>query len=185
MKKILFLLFFISTSSQAAFVIETMSGYSSSTNKTATTTTVSDVHNHFFVGASLGQKQRAYIGQNISLISQSIKTATENKFSTTELGPKFTYYFSDENVFYVSFAWNPYAKGTRTTAGIAEDISGWSYMATYGAALKISNSFHLGVSLNYHALNVTEKVNASNVTSKITDSYTSLMPMITLSFRFH
>jgi hypothetical protein len=184
MKKIIVLLFFIASSAQAAFLIETMSGYSSNTNTTASETSSSDIHNHLLIGASIGQKQRFYIGQNISIISQSIKNSGENKYSSTELGPRLTYYFNDENVYYVSMGWNPYAKGTVSVSGVSDKFSGWSYMGTLGAAVKINNNFHLGVSLNYHTLSVTEKVNSSNVTSKVSETYNSMMPMITLSLRF-
>jgi hypothetical protein len=185
MKKLLLsLLAIYASTAHAGFMIETMSGFNSSSDSN-TSTTITDSSNHIFVAASLGQKARLYIGQNISLISQQIKTTNTNKISTTELGPRMTYFFSDDNMFYFTAAWNPYAKGTRTVSSVSSDISGWSYLAGLGAELKVNRAFKIGGSLNYHALNVTKSIDSSNVATEVSHSYTSLMPMINLCLSFH
>jgi hypothetical protein len=184
MKKLLLTLIAIfATTAQAGFMIETMSGYNSSTDSN-TSTTITDTNNHIFVAASLGQRARLYIGQNISLISQQIKTTNTDKISTTELGPRMTYFFSDDNMFYFTAAWNPYAKGKRTVANVDTDISGWSYLAGLGAELKVNRVLKIGGSLNYHALNITKSIDSSNVATEVSHSYTSLMPMINLCLAF-
>jgi hypothetical protein len=184
MKKLLLSLIAIfATTAQAGFMIESMSGYNSSTDSN-TSTTITDTNNHIFVAASLGQRARLYIGQNISLISQQIKTTNTDKISTTELGPRMTYFFSDDNMFYFTAAWNPYAKGKRTVANVDTDISGWSYLAGLGAELKVNRILKIGGSLNYHALNITKSINSLNVATEVSHSYTSLMPMINLCLSF-
>jgi len=184
MKKLLIsLLFVLASNVQAAFMIQTMTGYNSSSDSN-TSTTITDTNNHLFVAASIGQRARLYIGQNISLISQQIKTTNTNKISTTELGPRMTFFFNDENMFYFTAAWNPYAKGKRTVANVETDISGWSYLAGLGAELKVNRILKIGGSLNYHALNVTKSIDSSNVATEVSHSYTSLMPMINLCLSF-
>ena len=184
MKKIIILLLTIFASNvHAGFMLQTMSGYNSSSDSN-TSTTITDTHNHVYVAAGIGQRSRLYIGQNISIISQQLKTTNTNKISTTELGPRITLFFNDENTFYFTAAWNPYAKGKRTVANVETDISGWSYLAGMGAELKVSRILKIGASVNYHALNVTKSINSANVATELTDSYTSLMPMINLCLSF-
>jgi hypothetical protein len=141
------------------------------------------VTNHIFVGASFDSKEKIVVGQNISLVSNQFKTTTTDKISTTELGPRLNYYFNDEKNYFVSFAWNPYAKGTRTVAGVSEEISGWSYLMAVGATLKMGNNFFMGASLNYHSLAITKSI-ASNTATTVNNAYSSLMPMLNISLRF-
>lgn len=182
-KKIIFSLFFTLNSAHAAFMINTMTGYSSSADS-KTSTNISDVTNHIFIGASLGVKQKLFVGQNITIFTHQLKTTATDKLNTTELGPRLTYFFDDANVFYGTLGWNPYAKGKRTVAGVTEDISGFGLLAGLGAEVKINRSFHIGGSINYKSLSISESVSAANVATKESNTYTSLMPMINLSFRF-
>lgn len=183
MKKLGLILFFVVNTAHAAFMFDTMTGFTT-TSDSKTTTDTSDITNHVFLGASLGQRQRFFIGQNVTFFSHSIKQSTTDKVSTLELGPRMTYFFSDDNVFYFSFAWNPYAKGTRTVNSVTEDISGFSLLASLGAEVKINRNFHIGGSINYHSLKISKAINSANQASTVSDSYSSMMPMLNLSFRF-
>lgn len=182
-KKILVTTFVFMNSAHAAFMIDTMTGYSSSSDS-KTTTDVSGISNHIFIGASLGSRQRLFVGQNITLFTHEIKTSTTNKVSTLELGPRLTYFFNEGNVFYGTLGWNPYAKGTRTIGSETEEISGYGLLVGLGAEVKINRNFHIGGSLNYNSLNISKSISSANVAKEVTDSYTSLMPMLNLSFRF-
>ena len=184
MKKLLLTFFMFSSVANAAFIIDTNTGYYTSSDA-KTSSSVTDMNNSIFIGASLGQRQTFFLGQNISLVSQEVKTASSNKISTTELGPRLIYFLSEAGVFYVTFAWNPYAKGTRSLGTADETISGWSYSGGLGAQVKINRNFNIGVCLNYRSLTVTETTNASKVTSTVSNAYSSMMPMINFSLRFH
>lgn len=185
MNKILISTFLLTltTGVQASFMFNTMTGYSTSSDS-KTTTDISDLSNHFFLGASIGSKDRLFVGQNITIFNHQIKTTTTDKVNTLELGPRLVYFFTDENVFYGTLGWNPYAKGNRTVAGATEEISGYGLLAGLGAELKINRNFHIGASLNYHTLSVSKAINSANVASTVSDTYSSVMPMINLSFRF-
>lgn len=183
MKKILIAIFFLINTAHAAFIVDNMTGYSSSSDS-KTTTDISDLSNHLFIGASLGSKQRLYVGQNITFFTHQIKTASTNKVNTLELGPRFTYFFNETNTFYGTVGWNPYAKGKRTIGDVTEEISGYGLLVGLGAELKINRTFYIGGSLNYKSLNISKSISAANVATEVTDTYTSLMPMINLSLRF-
>ncbi len=184
MKKILLASLFVINSAHAAFMIDTTAGFSSTTDS-KTSSKTSDISSHTFIGASIGSKQRAYIGQNITYFSQQLTTATVNKINTLELGPRLTYFFTDENTFYVMAAWNPYAKGKRTVGTTTEDVSGYAFVAGLGAEVKVNRNFYIGGSLSYHSLNITKAISATNVATTASDKYNSMMPMINLSLRFH
>ncbi|MBC7539324.1 MAG: outer membrane beta-barrel protein [Bacteriovorax sp.] len=183
MKKILLISFFLINTAHATFMIDTMTGYSSSSDS-KTTADVSDISNHIFVGASIGSQQRTFIGQNVTIFTHQLKKSTTDKINTLELGPRLTYFFTEENVFYGTLGWNPYAKGKRTIASVTEDISGYGLLAGLGAEIKINRNFHIGGSFNYHRISISKTISASNVASSVSDTYSSMMPMINLSFRF-
>lgn len=184
MRKLLCLfLAVLSTSAHADWLVGLNSGYHSSTDGN-TKFEFSDMINHAFLGASIGSKDLLYIGQNISYQSTQYKTTGTDKISVLELGPRFNYYFNTEKTVLLMLAWNPYAKGTRTTSsGASQDISGWSYLAGLGYEVKMSRGFYLGASIMYHNINIT-KYELSNVSTEVSESYSSIMPMINLSFRF-
>lgn len=184
LKKLAISIFFLTISSaHAAFMIDTMTGYSSSSDS-KTTTDISDVTNHIFIGASIGARQRLFVGQNITIFTHQLKTSTTDKVNTLELGPRMTYFFDASNVFYGTLGWNPYAKGKRTVNSVTEEISGYGLLVGLGAEVKINRNFHIGGSINYKSLNISKSISAANVATEESDTYTSLMPMLNLSFRF-
>lgn len=167
----------------AGFLLGLNSGYHSSSDGN-TNFTFNDMINHGFIGASVGSKDQLYLGQNISYQTTTYKTTGNDKISTMELGPRLNYYFNADKTVLFMLAWNPYAKGTRTTsAGASQDVSGWSYLAGLGYEIKINRTFYVGASLMYHAINIT-KYEVSNTSTNVSQSYTSISPMINMSFRF-
>jgi hypothetical protein len=178
------LLFFASAASRAAFLIDVSTNYHSDEDD-VTTFTYSRFDYRGFLAASLDSKQKFYFGQNVSQFGRDFKNgSTTGKYSVLELGPRFQYYFSGERTFYMSAAWNPYVKGSRTVGTTEEDISGSSYFINLGWQLKIGRSFSLGASINYHAISITKETDTNNVETDVTDSYTTIYPMLEFSFRF-
>ena len=176
-------LILISSAVMADFKIDINTGFNSYEDG-GTKFTFADTTNHIYIGASLGSKGQFYIGQNITILSHDFKTTTSTKVSTLELGPRMTYYFNNDRTIFVTAAWNPYAKGKRTTlAGLNEEISGYGLLAGLGYELKLSRNFYMGASLMYHALNVS-KAEVNNTSTEVSETYTSLTPMINLGLRF-
>lgn len=173
----------IATSAYADFKIDLNTGYNSYTDG-ANEFEFGDMTNHIYIGASIGSRDLLYIGQNVTIFSNEFNTGKATDISTLELGPRFTYYFSTAKTVFITFAWNPYAKGTRTTvAGTTEDISGSSLLGGIGYELKLNRNFFLGASLMYHSLSVS-KAEVNNVSTEVSESYTSMTPMINLGLRF-
>ncbi len=180
---ILFLIILFSQTANAAFMVDWLAGYASH-SEGKSNLEFGDMTHHFFLGATLGGKEKFYFGQNVSSVAREYKNTSTTKISTLELGPRMNWYFDEGKSIYMGLAWNPYVKGTRVQAGAAsEDVSGWSYLASFGYELKISKNFHLGASLNYHTINIS-KAEVNNVSTEESSAYSSLTPMINLSFRF-
>jgi hypothetical protein len=173
----------VTNTAKADFMLALNSGYYSNSDG-STKFTFSDMTNHLFIGASLGSKAQLYLGQNVSKKVTQYKTTGTDKISTLELGPRINYYFNVDKTLLMILAWNPYAKGERTTAaGATQDISGYSFLVGLGYEIKMSRSLYLGTSIVYNALNIS-KYEVSNTSTEVSESYSSITPMINLSFRF-
>lgn len=175
--------FYFLPNAHGSFMVSMNSGYHSNSDG-KNNYSFKDMTHHFFLGAGLGSKDQLFLGQNITSLSTEYKTSATTKISTLELGPRLIYYFNADKNILLTLAWNPYAKGERTTlAGATQDISGSSLMAGLGLELKMSQSFYLGASLMYHSLSVS-KYEVNKVSTEVSESYTSITPMMNLCFRF-
>lgn len=183
---ICFIYLFFLSSARAAFNIELFGNYTSDTDN-VDNESYSKMYYGLFLGASLDGKQTFYFGQNIMMHTREIKGAGASQASTlsvTELGPRFTLFMGDTQSWALSVAWHPYAKGERQRSGQTEEISGWAYLASFGYTLKLSRAFALGANITYHALNISKSVDSGNTESEVSHSYTNIIPMIVISFRF-
>lgn len=145
----------------------------------------SKLNGALFIGASVGKKDKLYIGQNVSKYTRTDKQdgLESAEIGVLEIGPKLLYYFNEDKNIFFSGTWNPYAKGERKDAN-TNKISGWSYNLALGYHLKINRFFYLGASLNYHNLNITTETDSSNQETEVSQTFTSIFPLIELVFHF-
>ena len=175
----------LSFSLQADFIIDLANNFSIDEGDVENLE-FSKMSNRAFLGASLDDAGKFYFGQNISSFSREFKvTSGTSELSVLELGPRVQLYFNDMKTIFITLAWNPYLKGDRTnTTGASEEISGSSILGAIGYQMKLSKKFHLGGTLNYHSISISKSTDSSNVESDVSQSYSSIYPMIELSFRF-
>ncbi len=174
---------FLSPHTKASFLIDWQLGYGAH-GETKTDLGFQDLTNHFFLGAALGKKEQLYFGQNITSQSKTYDSSSQTDISTLELGPRLHWFFNEEKTLLLILAWNPYAKGSRISAGgTATDVSGSSLLVGLGYELKISKMFYLGASINYHSLSIS-KSEVNNVSTEESSKYTSITPMLNFSLRF-
>lgn len=174
----------LSPNTHAGFLVDLSANYHSDEDDVETFS-YSKMDYRGFLAANLDSKGKLYFGQNISQFGREYKNgATTGKYSVLELGPRFQYYFSGDRSFYMAAAWNPYVKGSRTVSSEETDISGSSYFINFGWQLKISRSFALGASINYHSISITKETDSDNVETDVTNSYSQIYPMIEISLRF-
>lgn len=184
MKRIILILVLMIFSSLAfaKFEVQSSLGYTSESDG-KTKNTFSDLTYHVFIGASIDNKEKLQIGPSYSSISNTFKSTNTDTLATTEIGSRIMYYFNEERNFFVSVTWNPYASGKRKATNVSADITGWSYVASFGALMKTSSNFLLGGNLSYHSLAVSKGTVGTTTTTEST-TYTSLMPMLLIAYRF-
>lgn len=187
MKKLkLYLIIFLSTfslTSSAAFTLQWSTIYVNDEDDSSNFS-YNKMNNSVFLAASFDKSQKFYFGQHLLSFSREFQSGSETvSISTTELGPKFLYYFSQAKTVFVSGSWNPYTKGDRTSSSATEEISGSSIITSLGYHIKLSKKFLLGASVNYHALSISKVTEGSSETD-VSQSYTSIYPMIELAFHF-
>ena len=184
---ILTILLLISTNVHSKFYVQHSLGYQTH-SEDVENTAYSLMGNLLFIGASIGSSQTFYFGQSLHMSSLTYSTASgsDGSMSTTGIGPRFIWFFNDNMEWNLSFAWHPYSKGTRTKAldSSDDDISGSSMIIGLSYQLKITKGFFLGASMNYYTYSVTKETDSSDTSTDVTNTYTTIMPMIDLSFRF-
>ena len=149
--------------------------------------TYSMMRNLSVVGSTFGKNDQLVIGWSFlkwSKEHQGSASTTSVDLSLLEMGPRFIWYMDQDKNISLSAIWNPFVSGDRTTsAGVAEDITGNSYLVSLIYQFKVSKHFFIGASLNYHATSIAESKVGTTATDE-TDSYTDLYPAFDFSFRF-
>ena len=184
----IFLLLFMSypTSSEAAFLISSNINYQSDKDESAEQKSETSLNYiKLQLAASINKRDTLFLGWNINSWSKSIKygTTNEDEYSILEMGPKFTWFTSDEYRFYFAFEYNPYAKGTRKIAGTERDTDGSSMGFGVGYRLKITKAFSMGASL-YQMTTTVDTDTVTTTTTQRGDKVTFMLPMLELSFNF-
>lgn len=171
------LLLLLPTLAQAKFMLQYGLHYSSDTEKTEDDDVkTSKTFHKLFLGGSVNQRKTLFFGWNINSWSND-KGVDDGNYSMTEMGPRLTYYFSENYNFFATAEWNPYAKGDREP----EEVSGSSLGVGIGYRFKLSRSLGFGAGIYYHSLSLKE-AKEGNTEENISDSKTSLMPMLELTF---
>ncbi len=180
---LLLVLIYSSGASANKLMVELFSNFTSSSDDHSGTFEFSRMTNGIFLGAAISKKQQLYFGQNVIQYSRSYNDGSTTEVSMLELGPRFTFFFSENKTWHMNLVWNPYAKGERT-AGSTETIDGWSYEIALGYQYKINKRFHMGATVVYHSLAITTVTNSSNTETETSYTYSSIYPLLTFNMRF-
>ncbi|MBA2405060.1 MAG: hypothetical protein H0V66_09845 [Bdellovibrionales bacterium] len=134
-----------------------------------------------FLAASVNSNKTLFFGWNINSWGSTLtKNSDEESYDVLEMGPRLTYFFSEERRAYITGEWNPYAKGDRDKTGTSAEISGSSIGLGVGYRFKLSRLIGLGAALHYHTLNVKEE-KIGSTENDISDKITNIMPMLELT----
>jgi hypothetical protein len=181
-----FMLMWLPITSQAAFLVSSNINYQSANDDSAQQKSETSLNYiKLQLAASINKKDTFFLGWNINSWSKAIKygTTSEDEYSILEMGPKFTWFTSDEYRFYFAFEYNPYSKGTRKITSTERTTDGSSMGFGVGYRLRITKAFSMGASL----YQMTTTVDTDTVTTTITDrgdKITFMLPMLELSFNF-
>ncbi len=143
--------------------------------------------NSLYLAASMDRDKQFFIGQSIvswnKTQQQGEDSSDEFSMSLLELGPRLHYYFSQERTWYASFTYNFYSKGKSKLSGVSGDISGSGYIGSLGYHYDLSRTIGIGGSLNYHSVSIGER-KVDSTTSDVSETYTAIVPMLEMAFRF-
>lgn len=127
MKKLLFYCLFLSTAAHANFLFNYNLNYSTQSEAGSITSSNSRTFHKGYLAGSTNRSETFFIGWNINSWSLNRDlSGVEAKYSTLEMGPRFTWFTSQNYNLYFTFEWNPYVKGSRDAAGANVDLSGSS-----------------------------------------------------------
>lgn len=170
---------------QAAFVVQ-YTGLYHTYSDDQSNLEYSRMHNGVFAAASVGRSNKFYLGPSYHMTSKTHKAAegeTEKEVSFTEFGATFLYYFDDDRRWKVEATYNLSVKGERSDGSTTADLDGSGYRLNAGYQLPVNKNFAIGASITYQAINISSNV-VDNVETEETESYTTITPMLELSFRF-
>ena len=146
----------------------------------------SKMDNAIFAGASIGRSSKLYLGPSYHIWNNSYQPSssdTERTLSFSNFGASLLYFFDIKKRWKLELNYSPSVSGIRKLAsGTEETLTGTSYRAGFGYHRDITKYFVLGFTVYYQSITMSDKVVGSTET-KITDSYSGILPMVELSFR--
>jgi len=146
----------------------------------------SKMDNAIFAGASIGRSAKLFLGPSYHLWNNSYQPSssdTARTLSFTNFGASLLYFFDIKKRWKLELNYSPSVNGTRVLAnGTEEILTGNSYRVGFGYHRHFSKLFVLGFTVYYHSISITDKVIGTTET-KITDTYSGVLPMVELSFR--
>lgn len=179
MKILLFLALLFPSLSHAKMILQYGLNYSSEKDDTSGDSyDKSRTFHKILIGAAINNRKTLFFGWNINSWNSSLTKETEDeKYSMLEMGPRLTYFFTEDYNLYVTTEWNPYAKGDRDKTGTEMEISGSSLGFGMGYRFKLSRLMGLGAAIHYHVLNMKEEKDGSTE-NDISDKVSNVMPML-------
>lgn len=183
----LFAFFAIATSSAHAEVIfDANVFYYSDTFTLATATSSKRTMYDFSVGMNLTKKGQLVLGWNYASSSFADDDGTtQTTLSVTDMGPKLAYYLDKELVWCIGVSYNLITKGSYSTGGgSAIEYRGSSIKADLGYLPQISESFYLGLKLNYYKPSLKEEITGQTALAQVSYGRAVIYPSIAISARF-
>jgi hypothetical protein len=179
-------LFFISSGSQAAQVFIDFNGYYAADSfKLVETSNESKMLMDFAFGFALDRNAQYQIGWNYSMMgATSPVTGGSDTYSSTEMGPKFSYYFSKHRTWGASLTYNLIVNGSYTPqGGSARKWRGSSLRFDIGYAIPIDEFFRLGLRMVYNSTSFNEEVDEPTLTS-VSFNRSFIYPALHMSYLF-
>ncbi|MGE0615834.1 MAG: hypothetical protein AB7P04_09345 [Bacteriovoracia bacterium] len=171
-------------SAQAGLVFTNDLLYYTNTLSSSSEDKVNRLYESLFVGASIPKVY--FIGWNLGLQSRGNTTsAGTSSMSTLVTGPKFGVYIGKAQAFSLALAFNPLARATVTPAGGSEEKwSGYSIQVELGYTPQVGKHMYVGIKLIYDRASYSTSTNTANVQSNVSYGQSTILPLISLGWRF-
>jgi len=160
--------------------------YYSDTFTLATATSSKRTMYDFSVGMNLTKKGQLVLGWNYASSSFADDDGTtQTTLTVTDMGPKLAYYLDKELTWCIAVSYNLITKGSYSTgSGSATEYRGTSIKADLGYLPQISESFYLGLKLNYYKPTFSEEITGQTALAQVSYGRAVIYPSIAISARF-
>src|SRR5690606_32408760 len=105
----------------------------------------------FALGFSVDKRDQFQIGWRYSIFTTSESGSSTTSYSSTEMGPKFTYYFDKKRAWGASFVYNLIVNANyKPNGGTTQKWRGSSFKLDFGYGIPVSENLRLGLHLVYN-----------------------------------
>ncbi len=172
-------------SAAAQFFLESNGFYYSDGVKVSETTTQTKMLLDFALGFTVDKKNRWQIGWNYSMHSSNTTGGSEESYSSSEMGPKFGYFFDKNRNWGTSFAYNLIVTGTYKVGagGADQNLRGTSMRFDVGYGNDVTESLRMGARLVYNLATYAEEIDDTTLT-KVSYSRNFIYPAFHISYLF-
>ncbi len=170
-----------------AIVLELNSGIANASLTSASNSSNAISVNNFGIFASLtkGEGAGVLLGWYISSVTNKVEVSgtVDQSLSSSDMGPVLRWQIDKKKMFSISYAYHVLCKGTLTTNGSAEDLTGTSSLIKFAVEPELGDDFFIGVGLNmYSASYSISTVNSTQ--SSVGYSNSIMYPSISMAYRF-
>lgn len=186
MRLLVFFILFFSFQAQAGNLIffDSNLHYASDSLKKTTTDTDTKTMYDVTIGFGVSKNNQFMVGWNYT--GQSFNSAdagATTTYSTSQMGPRFVFFFDRTRNWRTSFAYNLQTKTTYTAgSNPAEVWKGTGLGADFGYQFEISNGFALGLRLTYSSSTYNESLVNETTYSTISYNRTYMYPSVALTY---
>ncbi len=175
-----FCTFSIPAKSEAILGLNTF--YLSEQTTAAATTTATKTIWVFDALFSPAGAKRFFMGWNIMGVSTSDAATTTTTFTSSDMGPKFLWYFTKSGNWSLALSYNLLVTA-KYNAGTDETWTGSSLLVELGYMPDITENFSAGVKLNYYSGSYSKQI-ISTTTTDVSYKKTLIMPSVGFVYHF-
>ena len=131
-----------------------------------------------------GEPKKLNFGWTMISVSTAVETSTtSDKLTSLDMGPVIRWAIDQRHLFVLTLAYGVYAKGKFDTLTTSETLTGTSLFAKIAVEPQVTETFNLGVSLNYYSPSYNKAV-LSSVESNVSYKGMQLFPAISMAFHY-
>jgi hypothetical protein len=144
----------------------------------------SRIFNSLFAGSTFGKS--FFLGWNVNYSTRKNElNGSTSQLSGLEMGPRVGMFVNKSETLSIAVGVNPLVKATSTlTSGAVETWNGLGLQGEVTYAAPVKGSLWIGLKLVYNSVSYSQRTDASNVTSAISYTSSTIIPAAYFSFRF-
>lgn len=141
-----------------------------------------------YIGINLTKKGSLSLGwcyNSVSFVDPGATQSETNTLTATGMGPKLLYFLDKEHTWSIGFVYDLVLTGKdKTGSADTIELRGTAMKGEFGFTPQISESFYLGLRINYYKGTFAEKIENETTLTKVSYSRTAIYPSISFVMRF-